>query len=271
MSLDRLCAYFGFSRVPFGRGLAPSALFRSTAHCEALARLDWLIAQAGLGVLTGEVGAGKTVAVRAATAALEPSRHQVIYLPNPAIGSRGILSAVVTGLGGSPRFHRCALVPQAAEALAVARTERGRQVTLLVDEAHLLGLEQLEDLRMLSSADMDATSAATIILIGQPILRRRLRQGVFAAIDQRIALRIHIEGMDLKETGEYLRHHLTAAGRADTLFSDDAIAAIHQGSRGLPREVNNLALAGLIATFAANKTIVDAGAAKMALAEVAGE
>lgn len=271
MSVDRLCAYYGFSSVPFGRSLAPASLFCSAAHAEAVARLSWCVAERGLATLTGEVGCGKTVAARAAVAALEPSRHQVIYCANPTVGGRGILSLVVAALGGVPRFHRAALVPQAAEALAIAEAERGRRVLLVVDEAHLLEPDQLEDLRMITNAEMDSRSPAAVVLIGQPTLRRRLHQGTMAALDQRITLRVHMEGMDLAETLSYVRHHLGLCGRADPLFSDDAVAVIHHASRGLPRAVNNLALQALVATFAADKAIVDQAAAKMAVVEVSGE
>jgi type II secretory pathway predicted ATPase ExeA len=271
VSIDRLCSYFGFTHLPFGRSLAPASLFRSAAHAEAVARLGWLVDERGLGILTGEVGAGKTVAVRASVAGLEPSRFQVVYCANPTVGGRGLLSLIVSSLGAVPRFHRAALVPQAAEALAQAEAERGRRVLVAIDEAHLLDGDQLEDLRMLTNDALDSRSAAAMVLIGQPTLRRRLRQGAFAAIDQRIALRIHIEGLDPSETTSYVRHHLSLVGRADPLFSDDAIAVIHHASRGLPRAVNNLALQGLIATFAADKAIVDQAAAKMAVVEVAGD
>lgn len=271
MSVDRLCAYFGFTTVPFGRSLPPASLFRSAAHAEAVARLSWCVAERGLATLIGEVGCGKTVAARATVAALEPSRHHVIYCANPTVGGRGILSLVVAALGGVPRFHRAALVPQAADALAVAESERGRRVLLVVDESHLLEPDQLEDLRMITNAEMDSRSPAAVVLIGQPTLRRRLHQGTMAALDQRIMLRVHMEGMDLAETLSYVRHHLGLCGRADPLFSDDAVAVIHHASRGLPRAVNNLALQSLVATFAADKAIVDQAAAKMAVVEVAGE
>ena len=271
MSVDRLCAYYGFSNVPFGRQLAPASLFRSAAHAEAVARLAWCVDERGLATLTGEVGCGKTVAARATVAALEPSRHHVIYCANPTVGGRGILSLVVAALGGVPRFHRAALVPQAAEALAISEAERGRRVLLVVDESHLLEPDQLEDLRMIGNAEMDSRSPAAVVLIGQPTLRRRLRQGTMAALDQRITLRVHMEGMDLAETLAYVRHHLSLSGRADPLFSDDAVAVIHHASRGLPRAVNNLALQALVATFAADKGIVDQAAAKMAVVEVNGE
>ncbi len=271
MSVDRLCAYYGFTRLPFGRELPPSALFRSAAHTEAVARLIWLIEERGLGILTGEVGAGKTVAARATVAELEPSRYQVVYCANPTIGGRGLLSIVVAALGATPHAHRAVLVPQAAEVLATAEAERGRRVVFVVDESHLLNIEQLEDLRMLTSAEMDSHSPTAVLLIGQPTLRRRLRQGIYAAVDQRIALRVHLDGMNLAETSGYLRHHLALAGRSDVLFSDDALLVIHQAARGLPRAINNIALQALIATFSDKKSIVDQSAAKMAVVEVVGD
>jgi type II secretory pathway predicted ATPase ExeA len=99
-------------------------------------------------------------------------------------------------------------------------------------------------------------------------LRRRIKLGTFAALDQRIALRYAMTGMQAAETKTYLSHHLKLAGRSDTLFSDDAAALIHQVSRGLPRAVNNLAVQALVAAFAVNKTIVDESAARAAVAEV---
>jgi type II secretory pathway predicted ATPase ExeA len=118
---------------------------------------------------------------------------------------------------------------------------------------------------------MDSRSLAALLLVGQPTLRRRLHQGMFAAIEQRVALRVHLEGMDLKETSAYIGHHLALAGRSDTLFSDDAVAVIHEASRGLPRFVNNLAIQALVATFSVEKSIVDQDAARMAVVEIVGD
>jgi type II secretory pathway predicted ATPase ExeA len=98
-----------------------------------------------------------------------------------------------------------------------------------------------------------------------------LRLGTFAALDQRVGLRYAISGLDQAETGSYIAHHLTLAGRADTMFSDDAIALIHTVSRGLPRLINNLAVQSLIAAFAAGKSIVDEASTRAAVTEVADE
>jgi len=98
-----------------------------------------------------------------------------------------------------------------------------------------------------------------------------MKLGVLAALDQRIALRYAMPPMTPDETHSYLRHHLTLAGRTDTLFTDDATTLIHQTSRGYPRAVNNLAVQALIAAFATNKTIVDETSTRAAITEVTTE
>ena len=145
--IDRLQGFFGFTRTPFGRDLAPGMLHRHAAHGEAVARIGWCITEHRIGVITGEVGAGKTVAVRAALAALDPTRHTIIYLPNPTVGVRGIHHQIVAALGHRPLTHHATLVPQTVDALAVEQAERGRTPVLVIDEAHLLDHAQLESIR----------------------------------------------------------------------------------------------------------------------------
>ena len=246
-------------------------LHRHRAHAEAVARITYLVQERALGVVTGEVGAGKTVAALAATSALDPTRHTIIYLANPAVGTRGVYQAIIRALGAVPRFHKAALIHQAGELLAAEEAERGRRVVLVVDEGHLLSTEQLEELRLLTNIEMDARSPFACVLLGQPTLRRRIRLGAFAALDQRIALRYELAGMDLQETAGYVKHHLQLAGRSDPLFSDDATALIHQTSRGIPRAVNNLAVQALVAAFADGKQIVDESSVRAAVTEVTGD
>src|SRR5260370_4660484 len=111
MMIEHLQAHYGFTIMACGSPVPAVALFGWAAHKEAVARLRWLISARGLGVITGEVGAGKTVALRAAADGLDPSRHALIYLPNPQIGVRGLHGAVATALGQAPRFHHATLIP----------------------------------------------------------------------------------------------------------------------------------------------------------------
>jgi type II secretory pathway predicted ATPase ExeA len=269
--IETLQAHYGFTVMPFTASIPVTGLFSSAAHKEAVARLRWLISARGLGVLTGEVGSGKTVAVRAAIDGLDASRNTLIYLPNPQIGVRGIHGAVAVALGQVPRFYHATLIPQVEAALAAEADERNRHVILAVEESHLLTHEQLEAIRMLTNSDLDSRSPLTILLIGQPTLRRRLRVGDMAALDQRVALRYHIPAPPLTpaEASGYIRRHLEHAGRSDTLFSDDAVRAIHAHARGLPRAINRLAVTALLAACAAGKTIADESSARAAISEEA--
>lgn len=269
--IEKLNSYWGFSRSPFGRDLAPAMLHRHGGHNEAVARIGWCITERLIAVVTGEVGAGKTVAIRAALASLDASRYSIIYISNPMIGARGINHAVVSALGGRPRFGNAALTAQAADALADEYAERGRTAILVIDEAHLLTQEQLETLRMLTNYELDSASYFALLLVGQPTLRRRMKLGVLAALDQRIALRYTLPGMSAEETASYLKHHAELVGRSDTLFSDDAVALIHHTARGYPRAVNNLAIQALTAAFSEDKSIVDESCARAAVAEITAD
>lgn len=266
--IDRLQSHYGFARPPFAKTLTPAQLHHHAGHNQAVARLTWCINARAIGLLCGESGAGKTVAARAAIAALDQTRHTLIYLANPTTGARGICHHIVTSLGGMPRFQNAALYPQAADALAAENAERGRLPVLIIDEAHLLDHNQLELVRMLTNADMDAASPLAVILVGQPTLKRMMKLGVLAALDQRIAVRYTLGGMSGTDTTSYINHHLKLAGRTDTLFSDDAVTLIHQTSRGYPRVVNNMAVHALLAALTENKTIVDESSTRTALAEL---
>jgi type II secretory pathway predicted ATPase ExeA len=263
--------HYGFTRQPFGKDLAPGMLHQHAGHGEATARISWCIRERALGVITGEVGAGKTVAARAAVAALDQTRHTLIYLANPTTGTRGLHYQIITALGGRPAHGTAALTAQAAGLLAAEQAERGRIPVVIIDEAHLLAHDQLEAVRMLTNDQMDAASPLACLLIGQPTLRRMLRLGVLAALDQRIALRYAIPAMTAAETASYITHHLKLAGRTDPLFSDDAITLVHEAARGLPRAANNIALQALVAAWSGHKTIVDEASTRIAVTEVTSD
>jgi type II secretory pathway predicted ATPase ExeA len=266
--IEKLQAHYGFNRTPFGRDLAPGMLHRHASHNEAIARIQWCISERSIGVVTGEVGAGKTVSVRTVLSSLDPSKHTVIYLPNPQIGIRGIHEEIVNAFGQTPSHLGSRLISQTGKALLAEREERGRTPVLVLDEAHLLSYEQLETIRMLTNQSMDQHSPLACLLVGQPTLRRTMKLGVLAALEQRTALRYTMPGMTAAETASYIGHHMKLVGRPDQLFTEDAIGLIHTTARGYPRAVNNLSLQALVAAFASAKSLVDETAARAAVSEV---
>jgi type II secretory pathway predicted ATPase ExeA len=260
--------HFGLTRMPFSKSIAANDLFPRTAHTEAVARIGFCVAEGLLGVLFGDVGCGKNVAVRAAVTGLDRTRYQVIYISNPAFGARGLYVSIVTALGGVPRHRKPELIAQTQDLLAAEEAERQRRVVVVIDEAHLLSADQLEELRLLTNAEFDSKSPFAGILVGQPTLSRRLRMGSFAAFDQRIAVRFSLAPMDIADSAAYIRHHLALVGRSDPVFADDAVARLHRATSGLPRKLNNAATNALIAAAHDGKAIVDDACAKQAVAEL---
>jgi type II secretory pathway predicted ATPase ExeA len=260
-------SYFGLSRTPFSKDIAPSALFGHAQHDETIARLTWVVGENAIGVLTGEVGSGKSVALRALSASLDPSRHTVVYFCGLA-GLRGFYFELIGALGGEPGFLRAQLASQAKALIASETIEKRKRLVVIADEAHALPVELLEEIRLLTNEAMDSASNFSLILAGQPTLRRKLNLTVLNALSQRVALRCQLKGLGPEESAGYIHHHLALAGRSDALFSDDAIALIHSAGVGIPRRMNNLATQSLVAGYLDKKNIIDEGTVKRAVAEL---
>ena len=260
--------HFDLARTPFSKMVPTDQLFMRPGLEQAVARIHFCLQECGIGCLVGDVGVGKTVAVRAALDALDPTRFQRLYVSDPGFGVRGIYVTLISALGAQPRFHVAELIGQTQTLLATEHLERHRQVLLVVDEAQMLTPAQLQVLRLLTSAEVDSRSYLTLLLVGQPMLAHRLRMGDFASLDQRILTRYTLPPMDLTESLLYIKHHLAVAGRAQPLFADDAVARLHQAANGLPRALNNLALAALMAAAAEGRDLVDDTCAKRAVVEM---
>ena len=264
--------HFGFTRTPFGKSLAPSELFTRAPHEEAVARIRHCIAESALGVITGEVGTGKTVAARAARASLDPSRHALIYIANPAFGTRGLYVSVVRALGGTPRFHKAEVMAQTSELLEAEEAERHRRVVIVVDEAHLLTPEQLEELRLLTNTDMDSRSP----LRGHPAGPADASPGSSGwGCSRRSTSASPCATTSGPWTSATRPRTCATTWRSpdgsDQLFADDAIVRLHRQSNGIPRALNNVAIAALIAAASDGKEIVDDACAKKAVAELTRE
>lgn len=260
-------SYYGFARPPFSKDISPSEFFIHDSHEEVLARLGYCVKERSIAVLTGEVGSGKTVALRALVSELDESRNTVVYFFCLA-DLKGFYLTLIEALGGGPSFFRAQLASQAKTLIANETEHKKKNLVIIIDEAHQASIELLEELRLLSNDSMDSRSPFALILAGQPTLRRKLHLTTLNALSQRVALRCSLGGLSLEETAGYIRHHLSRSGRSDSLFSDDAIALIHRSSNGMPRRINNICTQALIAGFLDKKNIVDETTAKRAAAEL---
>lgn len=254
---DPIQECFGFHRTPFSRNLPVEDLLELPGQQEMTARLRQAMREQGIALITGRGGCGKSTALRLFEHQLDPHRDRVLYVPNPAPGVTGVYRDLVEKLGYEPSFFKPHLVSQVRSALAeVAR--RNQRAVLLVDEAHRLTNAWLEDLRMLLSAEMDSSSLATLILVGHPELASRLKMACHEALWGRIHFRYRLKPLALKETAEYIAHHVRVAGyRGEALFSDGFIALAYDYTDGMPRRLNQLCTYALVAAVGAGARVID--------------
>jgi len=258
-------SFYGLDRTPFPRDIATDKLFAAPEHKEALARLNYLVRTRGFGMLTGAVGSGKSTTIRALHQSLDPARYRFLYVSRSELAPRSFYRELARQLGLAPAHQGADAKQQASEALWAAYQQQ-KQPVVVVDEAHLLSAAMLEEARFLTNFS-DSASPMTVILVGQPELRHRLALKSFDAIRQRLQLRYHLGGLAAEDSAAYVRHHMTVAGAARPIFSDDALRLVAQVTQGIPRSINNLATAALLGGYLEQKAIIDEQTVRAAAAE----
>jgi type II secretory pathway predicted ATPase ExeA len=256
-SSDPLYEFFGFHSPPFSRDCPVDALLELPGQQEALARLQIALRNRDMVLLTGIGGSGKSTVLRVFKHQVDKNHVLPLYVPNPAPGLTGVYRDLLTQLGHEPTYFTPQLVSQLRVALADVAT-RGRRTVILFDDAHRLTHAWLEDLRMLLSTDMDASSLATLVLVGLPELRDRLRLAVHEPLWGRINIRCNLKPLHLEETTRYIHHHVKVAGyRGEALFSDGFVIKTYEYTRGVPRRINQVCLLALVAARQAQTQLID--------------
>ncbi len=259
--------HFGLAAKPFSKTPDPRFLFPSRQHAEALARLAHALEEREAAVLTGEVGAGKTTLTRALVDQFA-DRCRFSLVVNPALPPAQLLSAVAEGFGLAPRRRKSEVFGALAEH-AARLDEEGLFPVVLLDEAQLLaGRAAYDELRLLGNLTLDDRGLVGLVLVGQPELRRRVREKGGEAFAQRVGVAYHVGPLDREETGAYLAHRLRVAGREAPLFTAAAVEAVHRASGGLPRRVNQVAANALLEAFARDLDEVGAEAVEAAVTDM---
>jgi general secretion pathway protein A len=250
-------AFFGLKKTPFSDNPDPKQWFPSQAWNQIKARLQFLVDHHGTGLLTGEVGSGKSTAARTFTAGLNPNLYKILYLNWTSGSPLDFLRQLAMELDLEPAHLWGDLVRQISQTIVRLNQSKKQHPLLICDEAQLLRHPTLEQLPLLLNFDMDSTHYLTLLLVGQPLLRRTLSLAVHEPLRQRIAVQYHLEGLSRDELDAYLAHQLKAAGLTQPLFDDTARQALYQATKGILRKVNKLALAALRLAASRKASLVD--------------
>jgi type II secretory pathway predicted ATPase ExeA len=234
-------SHFGLSRHPFAKDIPADELFVAQAQRELEVRFCHLINLRGIGLFTGDSGSGKTTVGRKVVASLHSGLHRVFYVPNSTGNVMDLYKSIAWEMGLPTERSRAALYRAIRTEVTRLDVEAHLQPLLVIDEAHHLRSDVLEELRLLTNYDMDSQNRLCLVFVGHSELRRRVGMAVHEALNQRIIVRHHLGGLLRDELPLYLAHLLRRAGTELPLFESAAVEAIYQASAGLPRKVNSFA------------------------------
>ncbi len=255
-------AFFGLHERPFGLTPNPRFVLVTPTHREVLGNLEYaLTSPQGLMLLVGEAGTGKTTMLRRALALRadqEPRAGHCVYLNNPALTRAEFVEALANGFGlsGEASRSKTRLLRELEDTLRKTR-EQGALSALLVDESQSLPDELLEEIRLLANIESDTEKLLAIVLAGQPELSDRLNQWHLRQLKQRVTLRCVLEPLSLQDTAAYIAGRIRhAGGDPGRLFAREAIIAIFERSRGIPRTVGVLCDNALLTAFGMDRSQV---------------
>jgi general secretion pathway protein A len=245
-------AFFGFKESPFNLTPDPAFLYRSQQHEEALANLIYGVQSLkGFVVLTGEVGTGKTTMLECLQDFLTASRIEYAYLFNSRLTVEQFFEMIAYDLDLRCARNSKTEVLIALNQLLIQNTNEGRTTALILDEAHNLEWDVLEEVRLLGNLESRRGKLLQIVLAGQPEFDRKLDAPSLRQLKQRIALRCTLKPFQESETGEYISTRLGKAGMSEqTVFPPELIAEIHVRSQGIPRLINAICDNLLLTAFA---------------------
>src|SRR5258708_3938519 len=244
-------AYYGLQEKPFSILPDPDLIYWGQNHRLAFAMLEFgVMNNAGFTVITGEIGSGKTTLVRHL---LRRVNRQIAVglISNTPPGRDGLLRWVMMSLDQPFEESYPALFKRFQRFLYDQYMRKSRTI-LIVDEAQNLGMDALEELRMLSNINADKNQFLQIILVGQPQLKDKLRTPQLLQFAQRVSSDFHLKALNADEVALYIDYRLTAVGARSRLFTDQACKIVANASLGIPRTINILCDTALVYGFAAS-------------------
>jgi general secretion pathway protein A len=252
-------SFYRLKKNPFEITPDPAFLFPTAKHNEALASLYYgVTAHRGFVVLTGEVGTGKTLLLRSLLGLLQRRDVAFALIFNPSLSALEFIRYIARDFGLQVNGRAKDEIIYILNGFLLDRHQRGLTTLLVVDEAHHLSAEVLEEIRLLTNLETAQQKLLQIVMAGQPELDQKLDSFELRQLKQRIALRCHLDALSMDECRNYIGRRLFIAGAdsSNTIFAESAILAVFRQSRGFPRLINTVCENALLAGYAKRANVI---------------
>lgn len=250
-------AFYGMEHTPFGKDIPAERLYESRQVQDARGRLMYAADRKQFAVVTGDPGCGKSTLIRLIDSTIPKDRYTLLYVSDSQMTPRWLYSGLLEQMGIKAHFYRGDAKRQLQKALKALGEEQKKSAICVLDEAHLLEKETLEEFRFLLNSAFDSESPLSLVLVGQTELWEKLKMQKYTAITQRIDINIVLKPMDRSETGQYIRAHLIYAGGDSEIFTPGAENEIFKLSAGVPRIINRICEKSLMYSAQQKKKLID--------------
>ena len=249
-------SHFGLSALPFTREISVEKLWPHSQYQQAAAELRHAVEERMSAAIISAAGTGKTVVLRALKAALPEARYRVHYVKLTELCARDFCKEVAVALGCSPAGYYGALVRKVQDRAQALLEQEGLRPVVILDEAHDMRPEVLAILRVLTNFEMDSRLVVSIVLAGQPSLKKTLRREELESVTRRLAHYATLRLLSREETQHYATHRLHIVGADHEIFDDAAFDALYEIGQGNLRATDHLALKAMEQAFHAGHATV---------------
>lgn len=250
--------FFEMERTPFSRNLPADRLYKSAQIDDAIGRLKYAADRQLFAVVTAEPGCGKSTLIRLFAETLQKDKYLFLYLSDSKLTPRWFYAGLLDQMNLESRFYRGDSKRVLQKEIENVRTVQKKQVVCVLDEAHLLEKETLEEFRFMLNYKFDSESPMALVLVGQTELwEQKLRLQRYAAIRQRIDMNIVLDRLDRAETGKYMQTHMAYSGCKNEVFTSGAEDEIYKVSLGIPRMINRICDKSLLYAYQQQKKLID--------------
>ena len=250
--------FFEMERTPFSRNLPADRLYKSAQIDDAIGRLKYAADRQLFAVVTAEPGCGKSTLIRLFAETLQKDKYLFLYLSDSKLTPRWFYAGLLDQMNLESRFYRGDSKRVLQKEIENVRIVQKKQVVCVLDEAHLLEKETLEEFRFMLNYKFDSESPMALVLVGQTELwEQKLRLQRYAAIRQRIDMNIVLDRLDRAETGKYMQAHMSYSGCKNEVFTSGAEDEIYKVSLGIPRMINRICDKSLMYAYQQQKKLID--------------
>lgn len=251
-------SYFNLSDLPFSKEVPSEKLLSLPAVDKALSSVRLLVQTRGIGMLIGESGAGKSCLIRLLACELNPGLYKLVYFCHSSIGILEFYGHLCAGFGLQDTHRRAPMFRELKDRILSLNRSSHIHPILVLDDAHLLCTEILQEIRLLTNFEIDSFNALTVLLCGQQTLTRKFGLSQLEPLANSITINTQLITLAKEESFSYIEQRLDQAGGASGLFTKNALSLTHQASGGIMRAINTIAQAAMMKAYLGTSPQVEA-------------